>query len=326
MQALIFKDIRTMVLEDVPEPMPGPEEAIVEVAACGICGSDLEGYVGGPGMRDRRVPPLLLGHEFTGSVVSGPRDMEGRAVAVYPLVTCGKCDKCTAGQRHLCRNRELIGLHRPGAFAERVAVPVRQLHVLPDGIAPHVGAVAEPLAVALHALRFAGPSLSGRRIVVYGAGAIGWLAAWAAARAGARVTSIDLDPARRRRARETGADVAESPPQEDADITIDTVGMKATRKAAVESVTPGGIALFLGLHDDAHEASFYQVVLEERRIQGCFAYGEDDFRSALAMCGDIPESFVSRMPLSQGDEAFAALARREDHLKIMLEPTHEKPS
>jgi 2-desacetyl-2-hydroxyethyl bacteriochlorophyllide A dehydrogenase len=322
MQALIFTGVRTMALEDVAEPSPAPGEAIVEVGACGICGSDLEGYLGAPGMSARRIPPLLLGHEFAGTVVSGPSDMEGRPVAVYPLVTCGKCDKCTAGTSHLCRNRTLIGLQRPGAFAQRVAVPASQLHELPDGIAPHVGAVAEPLAVALHALDLAGP-LSERRVLVIGAGAIGWLVAWAAARSGALVTSIDVDAGRRRRALEAGVEVAESPSEEEADITIDSVGAQATRKAAVESLSPGGIAIFLGLHDDSHEASFYPVVLEERRIQGCFAYSVHDYRRAIGLCREIPESYVSRVPLSKGDEAFAALARGDDYLKIVLEPDND---
>jgi 2-desacetyl-2-hydroxyethyl bacteriochlorophyllide A dehydrogenase len=320
MQALIFKDVRTMALEEVADPSPESGEAIVEVGACGICGSDLEGYVGTPGMRARRVPPLLLGHEFAGTVVSGPSDMAGRRVAVYPLVTCGRCDKCAAGMTQLCRSRSLIGLQRPGAFAQRVAVPVRQLHELPDGVPPHVGAVAEPLAVALHALALAGHSVSERRVMVFGAGAIGWLAGWAAARAGAVVTSIDVDPSRRRRAVEAGVEAAEAPPQEEADVTIDSVGVQATRKAAVESLTPGGVAIFLGLHDDSHEASFYPLVLEERKIQGCFAYDVDDFRRAIELCGEVPASYVARVPLSKGNEAFEALARGDDYLKIVLEP------
>jgi 2-desacetyl-2-hydroxyethyl bacteriochlorophyllide A dehydrogenase len=326
MQALIFKDVRTMALEDVADPSPGSGEVIVEVGACGICGSDLEGYVGTPGMRARRVPPLLLGHEFAGTVVSGPSDMEGRRVGVYPLVTCGRCDKCAAGMTQLCRSRSLIGLQRPGAFAQRVAVPVRQLHELPDGVPSHIGAVAEPLAVALHALALAGPPVSGRRVVVFGAGAIGWLAAWAAARAGAVVTSIDVDASRRRRALEAGVEGAEAPPREEADITIDSVGAQATRKAAVESLTPGGVAIFLGLHDDSHEASFYPVVLEERKIQGCFAYDVDDFRRAIELCGEVPASYVARVPLSKGNEAFEALARGDDYLKIVLEPNGDSPA
>ncbi len=307
-----------MRLEEIPEPTPGPGEVIVRVAACGICGSDLEGYVGAPGMRNRRVPPLLLGHEFGGIVERGPGAWVGKAVAVNPMIACHTCPRCRAGQPHLCPERTLIGLDRPGAMAERVAVPATQLYPLPPGVPAWRGALAEPLAVALHALELAGP-LFGRRVMVFGGGAIGYLTAWIASRAGARVRVVEINEARRRLLEDLGLTGIPAPEGE-AEVTVDTVGLSKTRRDALMHTAPGGTAIVLGLHDDESALNFYPLILQERRIQGSYTYTDADFRRATSLAGEIPEGFFTRLPLAAGAEAFAALAEGQaTHLKILLE-------
>ncbi len=307
-----------MRLEEIPEPTPGPGEVIVRVAACGICGSDLEGYVGTPGMRNRRVPPLLLGHEFGGIVETGPGTWVGKAVAVNPMIACHTCARCRAGQPHLCPERTLIGLDRPGAMAERVAVPTSQLYPLPQGVPTWRGALAEPLAVALHALELAGP-LFGRRVLVIGGGAIGFLIAWAAERAGARVRVVEINEARRRLLEELGL-LGIPAPEGEAEVTVDTVGLSATRRAALMHTAPGGTAIVLGLHDDESALNFYPLILQERQVQGSYTYTDADFRRAVSLAGEIPEGFFTRLPLAAGAEAFEALAEGQaTHLKILLE-------
>ncbi len=319
MQAMIFKDYRRMELAEVPPPEPAPNEAMVEVAACGICGSDLEGYLGTPGMRDRRVPPLQLGHEFAGTVVRGPGDWLGKPVAVNPLVSCGDCPSCRAGNPHLCPHRTLIGLNRPGAFCEKVVVPLSQLHLLPQDFPLWRGALAEPLAVALHALELAGKLLN-RRVIVFGGGTIGFLTAWAAKRAGAKVEVIEISEARREQVGSLGLRAVAVPAGE-AEVTFDTVGIEVTRQKALTHLVAGGSAIMLGLHDDAHTYSFYPLLLQERCLQGSYTYTDADFRQAVALARELPENFALKQPLTTGPEAFEALAEGStSHLKLLLEP------
>lgn len=321
MQALMFKDYRQMALEEVPSPSPGPGEVLVEVTACGVCGSDLEGYAGSPGMRARRTPPLLLGHEFSGVVRAGPSERVGQAVAVNPLISCGDCPICRAGKRHLCPDRTLIGLNRPGAFAEQAAVPQGQLYPLPEEVPPSRGALAEPLAVALHALELVG-HFSGRRVLVFGGGAIGFLVAWVAGRAGARVTVVEISETRRQQLITMGFE-AVAAPEGDAEVTVDTVGLDATRKAALTHLTPGGTSVFVGLHHDDSTLPLYPLILQERRIQGSYTYTDGDYRRAVALVNEVPEAFFTRLPLEAGPEAFETSAQgKTTHLKILLEPGH----
>jgi threonine dehydrogenase-like Zn-dependent dehydrogenase len=316
---MILKDYRQLTLEDLPPPEAGPGEVVVQVAACGICGSDLEGYLGTPGMRERRVPPLLLGHEFAGTVITGPPEWQGKQVVVNPLVSCGDCPRCRNGKRYLCPKRSLIGLNRPGAYSELVVVPLSQLHPLSADFPLWRGALVEPLAVALHALELAG-ALLGRRALVIGGGAIGFLTAWAAARSGASVAVVEVSEARRRQLAAMGLD-AVAMPEGEADVTFDTVGIEPTRRSALVHLAPGGTAVLLGLHDDTHAFAFYPLLLGERRLQGSYTYGDADFRRAVAMVAELPEDFAVRRSLESGPESFAELAEGQSAgLKILLEP------
>ncbi len=322
MKALMFRARGQMVYEEIPSPEPGPGEVLLDVIACGICGSDLEGYMGTPGMAARRVPPLLLGHEFVGRVRQGPQEWVGRVVAVYPLVTCNACRYCRSGRQHLCPRRELIGLHRPGAFAEQVVVPLDRLFPLLDGIPPWRGALAEPLAVAWHALTLAGPLL-GQEVCVVGGGAIGFLCAWLARRSGAHVQVVEIHPGRQTYLRSKAFAVTTAL-EDEVDVVIDTVGLEATRRQALQAVVPGGTVVFVGLHDDETSLPMYPVILGERRVQGSYAYAMDDFAHAVNLVGEIPDDFVARWPLARGAEAFARLAKGEaPAVKILLEPDHE---
>src|SRR3954449_1121438 len=151
-----------MTIEHVPEPeAPGPGELILEAEAVGICGSEVEGYLGHMG---NRTPPLVMGHEFAGRVVAagdGVSELEGRRVAVNPLSGCGDCRLCNAGHSNLCLHRVLVGVHVPGAFADFVKVRAADARVLPDGVSSRVGALMEPLANGVHAVRLAPPGARG---------------------------------------------------------------------------------------------------------------------------------------------------------------------
>ncbi|MGW2155252.1 alcohol dehydrogenase catalytic domain-containing protein [Nonomuraea sp. NPDC001699] len=146
MRALVFTGPSAVEVQDVPEPAVGPDEVLVHVAASGICGSELHG-VRTPGFR---VPPLVMGHEFAGLT------SDGRSVVVNPILSCGSCDVCRLGRRNVCRRRQIIGVHRPGGFAERVAVPESALVELPQGLGWTAAGIVEPAANAVHAWSLAG--------------------------------------------------------------------------------------------------------------------------------------------------------------------------
>src|SRR5712691_9897314 len=166
-----------MAVEAVAEPRPGVGEVIVKPEAAGICGSEIEGYLG---RMANRVPPLVMGHEFAGTVIAGApgagAEWSGRRVAVNPLLSCRACARCRAGERNLCPERRLIGVHLAGGFAERVAVPAANLVALPDGADARIGALVEPLANAVHAVALARRLVAPEIAVVLGAGTIGLFA------------------------------------------------------------------------------------------------------------------------------------------------------
>lgn len=179
MKALVFTGPGVVELREVPEPVAGPGEELVHVVVAGICGSELHG-VRTPGFR---VPPLIMGHEFAG------RTDDGREVIVNPILSCGACDVCERGLRNVCRHRRMVGVHRPGGFAQRVAVPAQALTPLPAGLGWAAAGIVEPAANAVHAWALAG-SPSGARVGVIGAGAIGLACLLVARGGGAAVIEI----------------------------------------------------------------------------------------------------------------------------------------
>lgn len=173
MKALVFQKPYRLTWEERPEPMAGPGEAVVETRAVGICGSDLHGYTG---ESTRRTPGNPMGHEAAGQVVALGPDVPagwlGRRVALFPLLACGQCDQCLAGRIQRCRKRRFLGNNVVGAMAERLALPLENLHPLPGTMSWIQGALTEPLAVAIHAVRLAG-DLAGRTVLIAGGGPIG---------------------------------------------------------------------------------------------------------------------------------------------------------
>ena len=198
---------------------------MLDVELAGICGSDLHGYRGHPGPR---VPPLVLGHEVVGRV-------DGEPYAVYPLIGCGECAHCLAGEDNLCATWRLIGMHRPGVFAERVAVPRRSLVPLPDGIDPERAVLVEPLACCVGALA---PHGDARSVAVLGCGPLGLLTVFLAARSGATVTAVDPLSERRAIAERLGAaTTADELEPGDFDLAVDAAGFEATWRAGLSFAT-----------------------------------------------------------------------------------------
>jgi NADPH2:quinone reductase len=280
-----------------------------------------------------------MGHELAGTVVdTGPgvgRELVGRRVAVNPQVPCGACLLCRSGRENVCADRELVGGTRPGGFAEQVSVPVRCVHEHADDLPIEAAVLAEPLATCVHGFRLVEAVLPGC-VVVLGAGPIGLLAAQMARRAGAhRLLVSETDPERRGWA-DAVADVVVSPDGlgdavltatngRGADLVVDAVGLDATRADSVRLLVRGGVALWLGMHDQDSTLPAFDVVVKEQRVQGSFAYTNADFARAVELLERDAAAFalpVSSCPLGDGPDVFGRLleGRSEGMLKAVLVP------
>ncbi len=319
-----------MELRDAPEPEPGPGEALVRVEAVGICGSDMHAYLGHD---ERRPAPLILGHEPCGVALTGR--LEGRRVAINPLASCGACDACVAGRDNICAGRQIISLPpREGAFAERVAVPERNLVEVPDGVPPERAALTEPLACGWHAVALAARALdrpvAACRVAVVGGGAIGLGAALVAAAQGARDIAIaETNPARHPTLAAAGPfrpydPAADAPAPASADLVIDAVGSDDSRAAASALARPGGVIAHIGLAGGDGGLDMRRFTLQEIAVIGSYTYTMAEFRDTAraifaGRLGDF--GWLEERPLAEGAAAFAdLLAGRVAAAKIVLRP------
>ena len=311
MMALVFTAPGELEMRDVPDPEPADGEVLVHVRAAGICGSELHG-ARHPGFR---VPPLIMGHEFAGLSDNGDR------VLINPILSCGHCSLCGRGLRYLCADRALIGVHRPGGFAERVAVPAGAARPLPDWLSWSEAAVVEPAANAVHAWNL-GRGGPGHRVAVLGCGAIGLLCLLTALAGGAdQVEVTDLSPVRLAAARRLGAAAAGTTLTGEYDVVIDAVGSAVTRALSVQHQRPGGVAVWLGLAEQAAGFDAPALVRGEKSVLGSFGYTDDEFDGATALLRDANLSWVVPYPLAAGAQIFTELMNgRLDPVKALLSP------
>lgn len=217
MKAIVYEGPEKLVYQDVSEVKPGTGEVKIRVKACGICGSDVHGYLG---LTGRRLEPMIMGHEFAGVIVEtgdGVRKaVPGDRVAVYPVDFCGECKMCREGNVHLCMNKKAYGvLDVDGAFAEYICVPEKCCFPLKEEISWAIGSLMEPLAVAYRGVSHAG-ELEGKNVLLIGTGTIGLLAlACVKMKNPAKILVSDLSGSRLELAKKMGADVLINPGKED---------------------------------------------------------------------------------------------------------------
>ncbi len=330
MKALVYTAPNEVTFRDEPNPIAGSGDVMLEVEAAGICGSDMHAYHG----RDpRRIPPLILGHELAARVIDGPA--AGKRVTVNPLITCGRCNYCVTGRDNLCAHRTMIGMNRPGGFAERIAVPERTLIEIPEAMSARTAALTEPAATALHGLNLAMRALARPlpevRMLVLGGGAVGLLSALLARSYGCPdVTLVETNPLRRAAAKATGdlrvlsADEPTSRSGNAVELVVDAVGARATRNAALAAVSPGGVIVHIGLLDWASEIDMRKLTLAEITLIGTYTYSTADLRATVAALhagafGAL--DWVEERALATGAAAFADLdAGRSGAAKILLRP------
>ena len=328
MKALVYTAPREVTYRTEPDPVPAPGEVLLRIDAVGICGSDMHAFHGSD---PRRTPPLILGHELAGTIVGGPQD--GRRVTANPLIDCGTCDYCVQGRNNLCSNRSMVGMTRPGAYAEFMTIPERCLIAVPPDMSGRAMALTETAATALHAVLLAGRALQRplpeARTLIVGGGAIGLLAALLLRSYGSQVTLVETNVLRRQSA-ENHAGCKTLDPRTDAsprnafELVIDAVGSKATRTFALQAVKPGGVMLHVGLQDGASEIDMRKLTLDEITLVGAYTYSTSDLRATVeslyrGIFGDL--RWVEERPLADGAQAFADLdSGRAAAAKIVLRP------
>jgi L-iditol 2-dehydrogenase len=342
-KALVLTEYNHFEYQDVPEPEFEPEDVLVEVKACGICGSDVHGMDGSSG---RRIPPIIMGHEASGVIAQlGNRVTDwqvGERVTFDSTIYCGRCRFCRRGAANLCDQRRVLGVsceefRQHGAFAQYVAVPQHIVCRLPEGVSFEHAAMVEPVSVAVHA---AGriPIRLNDSVVVVGTGMIGLLGVQVLRAAGCgRMIAVDVDPHRLELACRLGADEAISPRETDVveevlrrtggrgvDLAFEAVGLPATVAAAIGSVRKGGCVALVGNLTPEVELPLQAVVTRELTLYGsCASRGE--FPACLEMIarGTINvEALTSAVvPLAEAAEWFQRLRDGNDALmKVIVKP------
>lgn len=331
MKALVYTQPDEIQLQDYPDPQCAPGEVIIKTRASGICGSDMHAY---HGHDPRRKPGLVMGHELAGEIwkSESPLFVPGQKVTVDPLITCGHCVYCRTGRDNLCENRGMVGMTRPGAYAEYMSIPAQCVIPLPDDMPFTVGAVAEPAATVVHALNLSTARMSRpvqeQRVLIIGGGAIGLFMALLLHSYGVRhIDLAETNPLRREAAAEhTSArvfDPVANPPEEAAyHYAVDAVGRKVTRDMAIHALRPGGMLMHIGLQEWGSEVDMRKITLAELVVLGTYTYSFADLQSTVSalsngLFGDL--AWVEQRPLEEGPEAFRVLAAGQTRAaKIVL--------
>jgi L-iditol 2-dehydrogenase len=343
MNALLLKEYMNLELVEMPTPEIGPDDVLVRVRACGICGSDVHGLDGKTG---RRIPPLVMGHEAAGEVVqTGARvhDLRpGDRVTFDSTVYCGQCFHCGRGEVNLCDNREVLGVspgpyRRHGAFAEYVSVPRRIMYRLPENLSYERAALIEAVSVAVHAVNLT-PVRLGDFAIVVGSGMIGLLTVQAVRHAGcSRVIAVDTVDSRLQVALQLGATATVNPKTvhapaaireltegRGADVALECVGASEPIRAAIASVRKGGAVTLVGNVSPDIDFPLQSVVSRQIRVQGsCASNGEYPVCIELMSSGVIQvDPLISAVaPLEEGPSWFDRLYRHEPNLmKVILRP------
>ncbi len=350
MRAAVYHGARDVRVEEVREPPPpGRDEVAIAVHRAGICGTDSSEYAAGPKLIpvgtihpvSGRVAPLVLGHEFAGRVVAVGEDVDSfrpgdRAVSGAGI-SCGTCQWCRAGRTNLCANYYTLGLQADGGLAERVNAPVSSCLRVPENCSDEAAAMAQPLAVAIHAIRRSGVG-AGETIAVIGIGGIGsFIVTAAAARRAGSIIAIDIDTQRLEAAKKLGATVLVNAAEEDATrrllaetagegahVTVEASGAPEAVRLSFATVRRGGRVLMVGLHGEPRSLNLQEMTLQEVDLVTSVAHvANDDLPEALELLATdriAPLVLGSVIPLEAiVEEGLVPLARGQASGKIIVD-------
>ena len=343
MKALVLTEYNNFEIQDIEKPTCPENEVLIKIEACGICGSDVHGMDGSTG---RRQPPMVMGHEASGTIVEVGNQVSGFAtgerVTFDSTVYCGECEYCQAGDINLCSNRRVIGVScdeykSAGAFAEYITLPPRVLYKFGQSLDFAKACMVEPLSIAFHAVNITDIKL-GDTILVIGAGIIGQMVVQTVRLAGAaKLIVVDLDEGRIAKSLKHGADYGINSGSADvikevekitggkmADVIIEAVGTDATINMGIDCLKKGGAMTIIGNISPTINLPLQKVVTRELKIQGsCASSGEYPACLEFLERGDInvSDAISAVEPMSKGQEWFDRLYSRESGLnKVILKP------
>lgn len=320
---------------------PGPDEVRIDVAYCGICGTDVHIFEGAP-IANRVSIPQVIGHEMSGEIVEVGSDVVGWSlgdrVVVRPLDPCGNCFACRAGYPHICYKLNFLGVDTPGAFQRFWTVPAHTLHRLPDHVPFDRAALIEPLAVACHDVR-RGEVTAGDEAVVIGGGPIGLLIALVAKEAGASVLISEINPFRLGLAEALGV-FAVNPKEVDlaalvfdrsdgvgADVVFEVSGSESGVAAMTQLPRARGRIVIVGIPAEPQKVDLAQVFLRELHIRGARVYEPADFEKAIEIAASeaLPlERLISaKWPIGDLQQAFEHVLAGDDLVKVLIDTRQE---
>ncbi len=317
MQALVYTDTQTLIYREEKNPKLINGESIIKVSASGICGSDMHAY---HGKDDRRIPPLILGHEVSGTIDKGKEN--GKKVVLNPLITCGSCNYCKNGREHLCTKRIILGMNKPilrsGGFAEYVSIPDKNIYELPKNLNIKEAPIAEPCAVSFHAVELGEQQLlkplKNNNVLIIGAGAIGLLCGLILSKV-KKCTNITIVDPNNNRIKESlkylEADGlhpnSKNLTDDSFDLIFDTVGLEVTRQQSIKCIKPGGVIIHIGLTEPSGIFNFRKTTLQEITFIGTYCYTNSDFEKTLKILNNKEIgslNWIEYRKLKDGSSAF----------------------
>ena len=338
MRAVVYHGPNQLLVED--RPLPDGPGRLVDVEACGICGTDLMIFAG---RHPRTRPQLVLGHEFVGTLLEGVPESgleAGSRVVCYPLVSCGECDACQNGLEHVCEILHLVGIDSPGGMARFARVAPEALYPVPQDLSSAVAVQVEPLAVCVHAANIA--EITGdERVAIIGAGPIGVTLAIVLRQRGVkRIVLSDISLQRLEIARtlgfetaKAGSDLSARPGErpQGFDVVFECAGAAPAVTAAIAHARTGGKIVMMSIHKMPQPVDLQALSFRELRILGTRVYSRAEFRQAIDLLPSIQHDLarlVSRfIDMNQAQEVFAELNDGATDLKVVVKcrPNPEAP-
>lgn len=335
-QAVLTEPCKFTVIETEPK-QPGSKEVLIRTRACGICGSDIHMF---EGHHPVLKPPLVMGHEFSGTIEAVGTEVTEFSVGDYVLLIpgqgCGECPACLTGYFNRCRHLKVIGGHIPGGFSEFVTVEARQVLKIPESFPPEEAAMVEVTSVAVHSVERFG-NVEGKDVIVYGAGPIGISTLQVLKAFGARTVIVsDVAKGRLDLAKELGADIVLNPletdikkfvlenvNQEGIDGAIDCAGQEATLKSALEVTANGARIILTAIFGTNLTIPILLLQRGERELAGVQMYVRKDFETAAKLIAEgkvnAKALITHKFPLAQIQEAFrTAMDRTKPVGKVVV--------